>query len=769
MLFGAFAIVAAANGVNLTDGLDGLSGGTVAIAFVAYMLIALLNTPVQHNLALLCALIIGALLGFLWFNVHPAQIFIGDSGALSLGATLAVTALITGQILVLPLIGIIFVLETGSVILQVVLLPADRGTAPLPDEPDPSPLRARRLGRGEDHDPVLDRRHPGRAPRGDPVPGHPTGPDPLSAVVTTRRPAIDPDALSMEAIRDGLLADADVTVLGFARSGIALARFLSDAGARVTVYDGRPADDLGEAIAAMEGRPVRLLLGPDVDPASAWAEADLVTTSPSINPAYPTAEPRLRARLVELVAARSAGDLSAPALISEPDLFLRLCVAPTVGVTGTKGKTTTASLIAAILAADEQHPVILGGNIGVPILERLGEITPGHRVVYELSELQLPTLSRGTTVAVYTNVTSDHLDRHGTLDAYRRVKRLLAERVDRAGALILNAEDPVVAGYAELGTARPILYRRDGAVPGGLGVVDGWIVADGVERLEAAGGGPAAGGPGGRIMPVDELGVPGAHNVSNALAAVAVGLVFGVSHDGIRRAAAAFTGVEHRLEPVALVDGVRFVNDSQGTQPDAVIAALRAFPAPLVLIAGGRDKGIDLGELPAVAAERAAAAVLIGESGPALEDRFRAAGLRHTERAADMTDAVRRADALARAASATGDATAGPGHRAAQPGRRELRHVRRLRRPRAGLQGCRRRPRRGTSAEGAMNLAPPIPRFGRSFDEPESRDRKRTSARPTVGEPDAHEGPRPGRSSASGTPRTSRSSSSWWRWPPSAS
>jgi phospho-N-acetylmuramoyl-pentapeptide-transferase len=119
VLFAAFAIVATANGVNITDGLDGLSGGTVAIAFVAYMLIALLNTPNQANLALLCALIIGALLGFLWFNVHPAQIFIGDSGALSLGATLAVTALITGQILVLPLIGIIFVVETLSVIIQV--------------------------------------------------------------------------------------------------------------------------------------------------------------------------------------------------------------------------------------------------------------------------------------------------------------------------------------------------------------------------------------------------------------------------------------------------------------------------------------------------------------------------------------------------------------------------------------------------------------------------------------------------------------------------
>jgi phospho-N-acetylmuramoyl-pentapeptide-transferase len=127
VLFAAFAIIAAANGVNLTDGLDGLSGGTVAIAFVAYMLIALLNAPAQDNLALLCSLIIGALLGFLWFNVHPAQVFIGDSGALSLGATLAVTALITGQILVLPLIGIIFVLETGSVLLQVAYFRATGG------------------------------------------------------------------------------------------------------------------------------------------------------------------------------------------------------------------------------------------------------------------------------------------------------------------------------------------------------------------------------------------------------------------------------------------------------------------------------------------------------------------------------------------------------------------------------------------------------------------------------------------------------------------
>ena len=159
-------------------------------------------------------------------------------------------------------------------------------------------------------------------------------------------------------------------------------------------------------------------------------------------------------------------------------------------------------------------------------------------------------------------------------------------------------------------------------------------------------------------MPVDELGIPGAHNVSNALAAAAAALLFGIPPEAIRRAAAAFTGVEHRLERVAELDGVRFVNDSQGTQPDAVIAALRAFDAPIVLIAGGRDKGVDLGELAAVVAERASAAVLIGESGPELDRLFRRAGLARTERAGSLEDAVTIAAEIAREAGAEAGRTA---------------------------------------------------------------------------------------------------------------
>jgi UDP-N-acetylmuramoylalanine--D-glutamate ligase len=480
--------------------------------------------------------------------------------------------------------------------------------------------------------------------------------------MTTTGP-IDLDRLSLDAIRAGALRDRPVTVLGLARSGLALARFLADAGARVTIYDGRAAGELAEAIAALGGRGVALALGPDVDPAATWADADLVATSPSITPDFPTTEPRLGEALRALVDRRAGGDRSAPALVSEADLFLRLSPAPTIGVTGTKGKTTTASLTAALLATDPAHPVVLGGNIGIPIVERLPELTPEHRVVDELSELQLPTLSHGTTVAVYTNVTSDHLDRHGSLEAYRRVKRRLAELVDPAGALVLNTEDPIVASYAAYsspGGPRVILYQRMPPVAGGLGVVDGWIVADGVERLGLVGGGTAATGTGGRILPIAELSIPGAHNVSNALAATAVALAFGIPPDAIRAAAADFSGVEHRLETVTVIDGVRFVNDSMGTQPDAVEAALRAYAPPIVLIAGGRDKGIDLAALAPVVAERAVAAVLIGESGPTLEASFREAGLERAERAEDLEDAVRRADAIARDVLASGAAGPGP-------------------------------------------------------------------------------------------------------------
>jgi UDP-N-acetylmuramoylalanine--D-glutamate ligase len=435
-------------------------------------------------------------------------------------------------------------------------------------------------------------------------------------------------------------AGKPVAVLGLARSGVALARFLADRGADVTVYDASPADALVARIAELGGRPVRLLLGPAVDPALALAGQALITTSPSISSRFPTSEPRLRAALAEVEAGGRVP------VVSEVDLFLRLCPGLTVGVTGTKGKTTTSSLAAAVLAAGA-NPTVLGGNIGTPLVELLPELTADHRVVLELSELQLPTLSRGTHVAVYTHVTSDHLDRHGTLAAYRAVKQRLAELLPADGRLVINGDDPVSAAYGGLTRAAELRYRRAAPGPAEVGVVDEWVVGRDVERLAAVGAGPAMTGPDGRVMPLDEVQLPGAHNTSNVLAAVAVGLLFGIAPDAIRSAVAAFSGVEHRLETVAIIDGVRYVNDSQGTQPDAVIAALRSFEPPIVLIAGGRSKDVPLDDLAAEVARRTVAVVLMGETAAEMEEAFGRAGARNIERATSMNEAVAIASGMA--------------------------------------------------------------------------------------------------------------------------
>ena len=451
--------------------------------------------------------------------------------------------------------------------------------------------------------------------------------------------AVDPlrlDELTVEGLRGRRVA-----VLGFARSGLALARFFADAGARVTVYDRRSRDELADQVEALGGRPAELLVGPDVDPAAALAGQELVATSPSVSSRYPTTEPGLREALARLEAEGRVP------VVGEVDLFLRLCPATTVGVTGTKGKTTTATLAAAVLEAGDRR-VWLGGNIGVPLIERVTETTTDDRVVLELSELQLPTLSRGTDVAVYTNVTADHLDRHGSLAAYREAKALLAALTGGTGGLlVLNDDDPFVA---ELGRhARPdsrgegsrgwpghplCRYSVDRVPDGGVGVDGGWIAA--------AGRGP--------VMPVAEVPLRGAHNLGNVIAGVAVGLHFDVPIEGIRGAVGALHAVEHRLETVATLAGITFVNDSMGTQPDAVVAALRAFDAPIVLIAGGREKGVDLEPLAREVAARAYGVVLLGESAERFERLFRNAGVHRTERAGSMAEAVRRASEMARLA-----------------------------------------------------------------------------------------------------------------------
>ena len=417
-----------------------------------------------------------------------------------------------------------------------------------------------------------------------------------------------------------------VVVLGLARSGVAASRFLADAGAVVAAYDRRPAAELADAVTALGARPVRLALGVGETAATALLEhADLLVTSPSVSAHFPTTDPWLRDAL-------RAADVRGAEIVSEVELFLRLTRASLVGVTGTKGKTTTASILAAMLA-EGGVPSVLGGNIGTPLVERALELGPEDWAVLELSELQLPTISRGMDVAVYTNIGEDHLDRHGSVAAYRAVKARLGQLTAPSGRVVLNHDDAGSRDLAE--RLPPASVAWYGLTRPEQGAVEAWLDPHGWLMLA-----------GERLLPAADVPLPGRHMLANALgASLAAGLI-GVGAPDIAAAIRKFAGVPHRLETITESSGVRWVNDSQATIPQAAMAALEAFEAPIVLIAGGKDKGLDSADFADAIAARCRVAILIGETAPTLEGLID--GRVPVRRAGSMDEAVAVASELAR-------------------------------------------------------------------------------------------------------------------------
>ncbi|MGH2456771.1 MAG: UDP-N-acetylmuramoyl-L-alanine--D-glutamate ligase [Candidatus Limnocylindria bacterium] len=413
-----------------------------------------------------------------------------------------------------------------------------------------------------------------------------------------------------------------VAVLGLARSGVAASRMLAAAGARVTAYDRRPAAELNEAVEALGDRPVSLLLAAaEAEVRALLADVDLVVTSPSISASFPTTEAWLR----QALAAAQAGGVP---VVSEVDLFLRLTRARVMAVTGTKGKTTTTALLGALLASGGV-PHAVGGNIGIPMVERVDELGPDAWAVLELSELQLPTISRGADIAVYTNVGADHLDRHGSVEAYRAVKARLARLTVGRGTVVLNADDPGCLELARLLAGDLRWYGHD----------DRHLQATTDDGLVYLGGEV--------LMPVADVPLPGRHMLGNVLAAALAARLAGLPAAAIASGIRGFAGLAHRLETVSEVNGVRFVNDSQATIPLAAIAALEAFdPAPVVLVAGGRGKGLDYAGFADAIAARCRAVVLIGETADELERVV--AGRVPVHRAATLDRAVQVAAAEAR-------------------------------------------------------------------------------------------------------------------------
>lgn len=412
------------------------------------------------------------------------------------------------------------------------------------------------------------------------------------------------------------LRGRSAVVLGLARSGVAACRFLTDHGALVTAYDRRDAATLSDAVEALAGRPIRLALGANDEAAAHLIEAaDLLVTSPSVSARFPTTDPWLRRAL-------AAAEARGTEIVSEVELFLRLTRARVLGITGTKGKTTATALTGAMLQAAGIGSVV-GGNIGTPLLERATELGPDDWAVLELSELQLPTISRGADVALYTNVTEDHLDRHGSVEAYRAVKARLAELSARDGTIVLNRDDP---GCRDLALRLPsdalAWYGLEPATDLAASLAaDGWIM------LHAE-----------RLLRSSEVRLPGRHMLANVLGSAVAASLAGAGRAAIAGAIVAFAGVPHRLETVIERGGVRWVNDSQATIPLASIAALEAFDAPVVLIAGGQGKGLDYGSFADAIVRRCRAAVLIGETSGELEGLI--GGRVAVHRASSMAEAV---------------------------------------------------------------------------------------------------------------------------------
>src|SRR5215471_655626 len=331
-------------------------------------------------------------------------------------------------------------------------------------------------------------------------------------------------------------AGATALVVGMGKSGLALARFLAARDVRVRMVDLRSPEQLGDALTGLPPGTETMLGGYD---GRALDGCAAVYASPGVP--WDTGL---------LQTARSSG----LTVSSEMDLFFRHCPASIVGVTGTNGKTTTTALLGSVLAQGPR-PVLVGGNIGDTVLDRLEELTPEHWVVLELSSFQLESCERPRArIGVVLNVTPDHLDRHTTMEAYAAAKARLLRSQEPGDDAVLNGLDPFCREMAEVTPARVTWFDRH--------------------------------------QPLPPMQLPGRHNQLNALAAAAAGRAAGLSDEAIEAGVRSFQGVEHRLELVGEWGDVRWYNDSKATNPDAGLVGLRAFDGvPVVLIAGGYGGG----------------------------------------------------------------------------------------------------------------------------------------------------------------------------------
>jgi UDP-N-acetylmuramoylalanine--D-glutamate ligase len=405
------------------------------------------------------------------------------------------------------------------------------------------------------------------------------------------------------------------TVLGMARQGLAVARFLLVAGARVTLSDQRSAEQLASAVDALRqfarekgaAEPQFALGG---HPLSLLDHTDVLLLSGGVSPAIPIAE-----------AARRRGI----PLTNDGNLTLRHCPAPVIGITGSAGKTTTTTVTGLILEA-AGYRVHVGGNIGVPLIDRLHEVQRGDKVVMELSSFQLELMDRSPAIAALLNITPNHLDRHPSMSHYAAAKANILRFQERSDIAVLDADDaytgPWLASgrvHIDAGAGQEEVYFPLQAAALGFSIrrelpVGGFLAGSGPnERLVLR----QPGRPEAVICAAREVRLRGRHNLGNLLAAACLTSIAGAPVEAIRQVATTFAGVEHRMEIVAERDGVTWVNDSIATAPERTLADIRAFREPLVLLLGGRDKHLPWEECAReICAGRVRRVVLFGEAAP---------------------------------------------------------------------------------------------------------------------------------------------------------
>ena len=370
-----------------------------------------------------------------------------------------------------------------------------------------------------------------------------------------------------------------VTVVGMARSGVAAARTLHALGAIVTVTDKKPLDQLAEQVKSLGSSRITVVAGGH--PNRIFIETDLVVLSPGVP------------KIPQISLARRHGGR----VIGELELAWLLSDSPYVGITGTNGKSTVTTLVGLMLERSKKK-VLVAGNIGNALTEDMRLLTGQDWIVAEISSFQLEDIETfRPRVATVLNITQDHLDRYHDIAEYGEAKARIFMNQRQEDFLVLNFDDTLVKAFTNRTSAMVVPFSRLQRFNPGACVLDSDLVFNGR-----------------RIIRIDEIRIKGVHNLENALAAVAISLCTGADSRAVSAVLREFPGLEHRLEFVREKDGVTYINDSKGTNVGAVVKSVEGFTQPVVLIAGGLDKGSDFGPLHDLFKKKVKLLILLGKA-----------------------------------------------------------------------------------------------------------------------------------------------------------